>query len=245
MEIAVALDGLGRSAHPRFAVRIIRVAAEKAVDVRFYSRLRRVYAAHRLGQSAAMALGNRDQQLARAGRPSVVYAFEAVGAVFMVTVGSALHFAFDWAGGWQPLALVAAVNESIWEHLKLAFWPGVLWAALVPPPGGHGRARALAVKGMSLPMAAGLIVVIFTSYTAILGDNLLLLDIGTFVFAVFAGQAVSAWLLVRLPDRRATVPLGLVLLGSQLAVYGLFTYFPPDHWLFIETRTGVRGIPLT
>ena len=191
-----------------------------------------------------MALSNRDRRLARADRPCVVYTLEAVGAGFMVTLGSALHFAFDWAGGWQPLALVAAVNESIWEHLKLAFWPGVLWAALVPPPDGRGRARTLAVKGVSLPMAAGLIVAIFTSYTAILGDNLLLLDIGTFVFAVFAGQAVSAWLLLRLPDRRAIVCLGLVLLAAQLAAYGLFTYFPPDHWLFIETHTGLRGIPV-
>jgi hypothetical protein len=31
MEIADALDGLGRSVHPRLAVRIIRVAAERAV----------------------------------------------------------------------------------------------------------------------------------------------------------------------------------------------------------------------
>ena len=31
MEIADALDGLGRSAHPRLAVRIIRVTAERAV----------------------------------------------------------------------------------------------------------------------------------------------------------------------------------------------------------------------
>lgn len=190
-----------------------------------------------------MALCNRDRRPAGDHRRRAVYVSEAVGAVFMVAVGSALHFAFAWASGWQPLALVAAVNESIWEHLKLAFWPGILWAALAPPPDGRGRARALAAKGGSLLMAAGLIVAIFTSYTEILGDNFLVLDIGTFVVAVFAGQAVSAWLMVRMPDRQGPVRFGLALLAAQFAAYGLFTFFPPDHWLFIETHTGMRGIP--
>jgi hypothetical protein len=34
-----------------------------------------------------------------------------------------LHFAFGWSGRWLPLALVAPVNESVWEHLKMAYWP--------------------------------------------------------------------------------------------------------------------------
>lgn len=43
---------------------------------------------------------------------------------FFVTAaaGSALHFAYDWL----PVPLVglfAPVNESVWEHLKLLFWP--------------------------------------------------------------------------------------------------------------------------
>ena len=56
--------------------------------------------------------------------------WELIGAVFIVLAGSALHFVFAWTGGWRPVALVAAVNESIWEHLKLAFWPGFFWALL-------------------------------------------------------------------------------------------------------------------
>jgi len=36
---------------------------------------------------------------------------------------------------------------------------------------------------------------------------------------------------------------GLALLAVQLAAYCVFTYFPPDHWLFIEVRSGLRGIP--
>lgn len=169
---------------------------------------------------------------------------ELIGAAFMIVVGSALHFAFGWTGDWRPLALVAAVNESIWEHLKLAFWPGFLWGAIMRPPMGLSRIDALAVKGFGLLLTAALIVLIFTSYTAILGRNLLPLDIGTFVVAILVGQFLCAWLLTRGTRwRHAILWSGLALLALQLATYSLFTFFPPDHWLFIEARSGVRGIP--
>ena len=171
------------------------------------------------------------------------YRFELIGAAFMVGAGSLLHFAFDWSGGWRPLALVAAVNESVWEHLKLAFWPGVLWAALAPAPADLPRTALLAARGLTLPVTAALIVAIFTTYTAILGRNLLPLDIGTFALAILLGQGLSAWLIGQgALERPAVRRAGLALLGVQLVAYGLFTFLPPHHWLFIETRNGLRGI---
>lgn len=53
---------------------------------------------------------------------------ESIGAIMMILFGSGLHFAFVLLGSWAPVALVAAVNESIWEHLKLAFWTGLFCA---------------------------------------------------------------------------------------------------------------------
>ncbi len=168
---------------------------------------------------------------------------EAAGALFVVLVGSALHFAFGWVDGWRPMALVAAVNESIWEHLKLAFWPGVAWTLgeRLASPGKTGDIWP--VKGVSLLVTAALIVGIFTGYTAILGENLLVLDIGTFVVAVAAGQALAAWMRIRSAMTRSLAWTGRVLLVLQLAAYALFTYFPPDFWLFVESATGLSGIP--
>jgi hypothetical protein len=47
--------------------------------------------------------------------------WEIIGIVFIVLAGGLLHFVFEWSGSWRPLAIIAAVNESTWEHLKLAF----------------------------------------------------------------------------------------------------------------------------
>jgi hypothetical protein len=169
--------------------------------------------------------------------------WELAGAVLMALAGSALHFVFAWTGNWPAAALIAAVNESIWEHLKLAFWPGLAWA-LIPVRAADVTLRIrLAVKGISLALTAALIVGAFLSYTSILGRNLLVLDIGTFVGAILAGQLVSAWLMARWSVSPVRLGIGRALLALQLAAYSLFTYFPPDFWLFVDGRTGLRGLP--
>jgi len=178
-------------------------------------------------------------------RTRSILIFELGGAAFMVAVGSAMHFLFELASGWPPLALIAAVNESIWEHLKLAFWPGLFWAGVAPLPTGLRRREVLAAKGPGLLVTAVLIVAIFTTYVTILGHNLLALDIGTFVFAIMIGQALSGFLLIGGAfQHHAFIHAGLGLLGLQVIAYSLFTYLPPDHWLFIEASSELRGIPV-
>ncbi len=178
-------------------------------------------------------------------RVHAILRWESAGVVFIVLVGSALHFTFGWTGGWLPVALIAAVNESIWEHLKLAFWPGLFWAFVPNRRLEVPLRERLAVKGFALIVTATLIVVIFTSYTAILGHNLLLLDIGTFVLAVLIGQIVSVLFGIHGRPTPALLTLGLGLLIAQLAAYSFFTFFPPDLWLFVDSRNGLRGIPPT
>jgi hypothetical protein len=68
--------------------------------------------------------------------------------------GSILHFAYDWSGGWRPVAPVGAVNESVWEHLKIAYWPALLsglveWRMLKLRYPGFWAARSLGLLVMS------------------------------------------------------------------------------------------------
>jgi ethanolamine utilization microcompartment shell protein EutS len=56
-----------------------------------------------------------------------VLVYEIVGAVFIVFLGSALHFTYELSGKLVFVGAFSAVNESVWEHLKLAFWPSLIW----------------------------------------------------------------------------------------------------------------------
>ena len=57
------------------------------------------------------------------------------------------------------------------------------------------------------------------------------------------GQIISAVMsMYRVTGSGLLVP-GLGLLAVQLTAYALLTYYPPDLWLFIDSRNGLRGIP--
>ena len=156
--------------------------------------------------------------------------------------GSALHFAYDWLGEWLPVALFAAVNESVWEHLKIAFWPALLWAAAQlwlgrPQYEGYWAARGVGLMAISMT-----IVVVFYSYTAILGRNLLLLDITTFAVAILIGQVVANLALAAVSSRAGFRYLGLAALVLQIAAFSSFTYAPPHFMLFEDGRNGKYGL---
>ena len=164
------------------------------------------------------------------------------GIIFIVVLGTVLHFAFEWSGRWIPIAPIAAVNESVWEHLKLGFWPALAYAVLEYSRFGKSANNFFFAKTLGIYLIPITIVVLYYSYTAILGHGLLIVDIAIFVVAVIVGQLVSYELLIAstLPERlNRFAPIALVVLGI---LFVLFTFYPPQLPLFRDSVTGVYGI---
>ena len=55
------------------------------------------------------------------------------GSLFIIVVGFLLHYLYDWSGRSNLVAILAPVNESVWEHLKLGTWATVLLILLEYP----------------------------------------------------------------------------------------------------------------
>ena len=51
----------------------------------------------------------------------------AAGILFTLIIGTLLHFTYGWSGENPFVALYSPVNESVWEHLKLLFFPVLLY----------------------------------------------------------------------------------------------------------------------
>ncbi len=171
-----------------------------------------------------------------------VLVWELAGIVFIVVLGTVLHFAFGWSGRWTPIAPIAAVNESVWEHLKLGFWPALAYAALEYSRFGKSANNFFFAKTLGIYLIPITIVVLFYSYTAILGHDLLIVDIASFVVAVIVGQLVSYKLLLASPLQERLsrfAPIALAVLGI---LFVLFTFYPPQLSLFRDSVTGAYGI---
>jgi hypothetical protein len=169
--------------------------------------------------------------------------WELIGIAVISLLGSALHFAFEWSGETASVGVFAAVNESVFEHLKLTFWPTVLYAAgtyalLQDSVNNFIIAKTAAVYAMPVT-----IIVLFYAYTAATGTEILLVDIAIFIVAVAVGQVASYRILVmkKLPAWLTWASFALTI--ALAAIYGLFTFYPPRVPFFADPNTGAYGIP--
>ena len=172
---------------------------------------------------------------------SQIRRWEVTGILLISLTGSALHFVFEWSSSWRPLALFATVNESTWEHLKLAFWPALFYALAEWIVWGRSAPGFWAAKAFGLTAMPVAIVVLFYGYKALLGHDLLWLDISIFLVAVIIGQWLSYRLIIKppsLPAQRAA----WLLLAMLIVAFSLLTYFAPRFFLFQDPHSHQYGI---
>lgn len=54
-----------------------------------------------------------------------------IGILFVLVTGTLSHFLYDWSGQNPVIGLFTPINESVWEHMKLLFFPMLLYSLLM------------------------------------------------------------------------------------------------------------------
>jgi hypothetical protein len=172
-----------------------------------------------------------------------VLVYELVGMVFIIILGSLFHFTFELSGGNPVVGAFSAVNESVWEHLKLVFWPALSFMLIEYMRFNKAANNFALAKTAGVYLAVAIIPIVFYSYTAITGQSIFLIDIMTFIVAVIIGQILSYKLLTheRISQSFNRISLGLLILLG--AAFVLFTFYPPQLAVFMDPNTGKYGIP--
>lgn len=169
-----------------------------------------------------------------------VLKFTIFSGIFVMILGTLLHFTYEWSSNNQFIASFSAVNESTWEHLKLLFFPMLLTTIigffyLEKSCPNYWCARLFGILTAIL-----FTIVFFYTYTGIIGTNFAFVDISIFFVAVILGELVSYKVLVSSFDCNSSVALvGIILL---LACFIIFTYFTPEIGLFKDPVTGLFWI---
>ena len=157
--------------------------------------------------------------------------------VAVVLAGCALHFMYDW---WPNAvtALFSPVNESLWEHVKLIFWP-CLGAALLLNRGRPGGVRPWLLV---LPALCVLMLTLGWVYHITLGGEAMWVDIAIYILVM----ALGFWLPTRFSGPfqgvRWLLPIAVTVLLALLI--GWFTLYPPEGLLFRDLAAVGSWLPL-
>lgn len=167
---------------------------------------------------------------------------EITGIPVIFLLATLLHFVYDFTDGSTLSILFGAVNESVWEHVKIfavgyVFWSLVELLWVKPPFKKFVTAKTIALYFLSLA-----IIVFFYTYNLFSKEPILWLDISSsFVFVVLS-QYISYRLITNENEIKDYFTVALMMLMLFFLMFFSFTAFPPKIDLFRDPITGMYGI---
>ena len=164
-------------------------------------------------------------------------------AGFAVTsfAGTLLHFLYDWSGGSIVTAPFSGVNESTWEHMKLLFWPMLLFAA-VQSFFFKDYKGFLCVKLRGTLLGLTLIPVLFYTYNGVIGKSPDWINIAIFFVSAAAVYIYEAMLLYSGKPSCKSPKSAIAVLCVIALLFVLFTFRTPELGIFKDPLTGTYGI---
>ena len=167
--------------------------------------------------------------------------WQFVGFGVTCFAGTLLHFLYDLTGGALWTAPFSGVNESTWEHMKLLFWPMLIFA-MVQSLFFRDREELWCVKlrGMLLGLAA--IPILFYTYNGAVGKspdwiNIAIFFISAAIAYIYETRRFNSGKAVCASPRAAFTVLCVIAL-----LFAVFTFAPPPIGLFKDPLTGGYGI---
>lgn len=156
------------------------------------------------------------------------------GFLFVGALGVLFHFAYDFLGQTAIAGLFFSVNESIWEHLKLLYFPVALWW-IAEGYLGTKKTRFFAPRVWALSLSLLFIPVAHYTYSGVVGRRYSWVDIGIY----FGSVALYFWLVHRFSSKEKEESegenvLSVIVFLVWLFAFVLFTFFPPNLGIFWE-----------
>ena len=170
-----------------------------------------------------------------------VWLWELFGFAITALGGTLLHFLYDWLGEAWWTAPFSGVNESTFEHMKLLFWPMLIYAVIEKPFfKNYEDFWCVKLRGALLGLA--LIPIIFYTYNGVIGKSPDWVNISIFFICAAVAFSYQAIALKKgsTPCKSPSLALGILVAIAVLFV--VFTFNPPHLGIFMDPLTGSYGI---
>ena len=155
------------------------------------------------------------------------------GIIFVSVIGTLLHFAYEWSENNVIVGVFAPVNESIWEHTKLLFFPMMLYSYYLNKKIGSQYPCIGSSMIIGSLVGVMLIIVLFYTYSGIIGFHVGFIDISIFFISVLF-TFLTAYKKSKSCSQDKYIIVLKIIQTVLVCMYVLFTFFPPEIPLFIE-----------
>ena len=162
------------------------------------------------------------------------------GIIFVLITGTLDHFLYAWTGYNHIAGLFTPINESIWEHMKLLFFPMLIYSLIMFLKFHSKYSCITSALSFGIIVGALLIPLFYYAYTSILGKNVFILDISTFILSII----IAFWLSYKLTlscRLESYTSFLCILVWILFVCFLIFTYHPPDTTIFQDPTISKTG----
>lgn len=160
-----------------------------------------------------------------------LFIYTIIGIIFVSVAGTILHSVYEMSGQNYIAGLFAPVNESVWEHMKLLFFPMLLFAIFAAIPLKLTYPRVISALCAGIFTGTALIPTLFYTYSGILGYNHHYIDIAIFFVSVIAAFIILYKTALSGSAHKHSGLLAVLIL-LLIALFLVFSYSPPSLALF-------------
>ena len=167
--------------------------------------------------------------------------WQLMGFAVTSLLGTLLHFLYDWSGGAVWVAPFSGVNESTWEHMKLLFWPMLLFAIL-QSFFFRDRPGFFCIKRRGILLGLTLIPLLFYTYNGVIGKSPDFVNIAIFFISAAAAYIYETRLLIKKAAAPCCKRSAVATLAAIALLFAVFTFRTPRLGVFLDPVTGRYGV---
>lgn len=172
-----------------------------------------------------------------------IFFWELIGAIFVIIFGTCLHFSYEWFNGNIVVGIFSAVNESVWEHTKLIFYPLLIFSLFEYFFVRKNVSHFLFVKTIQIYLSVITMIMVFYTYTGIIGHSILAIDIGSFFAYAIIGNIIVYRIMKVKKYHPSHQIVALFLLIVIITFFQIATFKTPKLPLFQDKNSGQFGRP--
>lgn len=159
-----------------------------------------------------------------------------IGIFFVAIFGTLLHFMYEWSGHKRFVSIFAAVNESTWEHIKIALTPSFIW--MLYDGARYGlEPNYFVAKTASLLAIIIIIPVLFYAYQIFTKKAMLPIDIIIFYISIIVSNLLFKYIIGLNSISFFITYFAVILLFVIFGFYMILTLMPFENFIFKDPIT--------
>ena len=163
-----------------------------------------------------------------------------ISIIIISIIGTISHFLYDISNHNKIIGLFSAVNESTWEHIKIALTPTLLWGLIDGLIFGDDP-NYFTAKFISLLVIIILMPLLFYGYIKITKKDIPIIDILIFYIVIISSQLSFYYIINMNPINGFISYLSGIGIFLIFGGYMIHTLMPAKSLLFKDPLTNKYG----